>query len=242
MNIPRSVFLLPVVFLGATAAFAIEQPGPPKPPVGDPFEDKFERTTLGDQWQIGGGIYTLHDGYLTAGEKEGNNHPGIFKIWKDFKDIELKFSFRFDGSKGFSIVFNDPGEPSVHSGHVVRLSIALKSVTLTDDKTGLMSLEWVDKRTDPKLKEAVEAVRAKTSRRFDYDFKPGQWYAVTMDVIGDEMSVSVDGKFVGKFNSPGFAHPTKKSFHFSISGRDISLDNISATIPKKAEVAAKPGA
>ena len=74
----------------------------------------------------------------------------------------------------------------------------------------------------------------KTSRRFDYDFKPGQWYDVTMEVVGDEMRVSVDGKFVGKFNSPGFAHSTKKSFHFSISGRDLSLDNIRAAIPKQA--------
>lgn len=226
--VPLSIGLLSTI-----NAAAIEQPGAPKPPVGDPFEDKFERTTLGDQWQIGGGVYTLHDGYLTAGEKEGNNHPGIFKIWKDFGDIVLKFSVRFDGTKGFSVVFNDPGEKSVHSGHVVRLSLALKSVTLTDDKTGLMSLQWVDKRTDPKFKNDIEAVRAKTSRRFDYDFKPGQWYAVTMEVIGDEMRVSIDDKFVGKFNSPGFAHPTKKSFHFSISGRDLSLDNVSAAIPKK---------
>jgi hypothetical protein len=237
MKTPRSSLLLSCFLLAITAP-AIEQPGPPKPPVGDPFEDNFERTTLGDQWQIGGGVYTLHDGYLTAGEKEGNNHPGIFKIWKNFTDIVFKFSCRFDGTKGFSIVFNDPAEPSVHSGHVVRLSLALKSVTLTDDKTGLMSLQWVDKRTDPKFKDEVEAVRAKTSRRFDYDFKPGQWYAVTMEVIGDEMRVSIDGKFVGKFNSPGFAHPTKKSIHFSISGRDLSLDNISAAIPKKAEAPA----
>ena len=106
MKIPRLVPLLSVAFFAATAASAIEQPGAPKPPVGDPFEDKFERTTLGDQWQIGGGVYTLHDGYLTAGEKEGNNHPGIFKIWKDFKDIELKFSvddlrFSIDVRKNF---------------------------------------------------------------------------------------------------------------------------------------------
>jgi hypothetical protein len=233
MKILKQLVPLSLALLATVSAAAIEQPGGPKPPVGDPFEDKFERPTLGDQWQIGGGVYTLHDGYLTAGEKEGNKHPGIFKIWKDFGDVVLKFSFRFDGTKGFSIVFNDPGEKSVHSGHVVRLSVALKSVTLTDDKTGLMSLQWIDKRTDPKFKDDIEAVRAKASRRFAYDFKPGQWYALTMEVIGDEMRVTVDDQFVGKFNSPGFAHPTKKSIHFSISGRDLSLDNVSAAIPKK---------
>jgi hypothetical protein len=202
-------------------------------PVGEPFQDSFERTTLGNQWTIGGGVYALKEGHLTVGEKEGNNHPAIVKIWKDFRDIELKFSFRFEGSKGFSVVFNDMNEKSVHSGHVVRLSFAPKSVTLTDDKIGLMSLEWVNKRTDPKYKDEVEAVRAKTSRQFAADFQPGKWYAVTMVVIGDEMRVSVDGKFVGKFNSPGFAHPTKQSFHFSVGGRDLSLDDVSAREPGK---------
>ncbi len=232
MRILRFVSLLFVTCFAVTAS-AVEQPSPPKPPVGEPFEDSFEHATLGDHWQIGGGVYKLHDGFLTAGEKEGNHHPGIFKIWKDFDDIVLKFSFRFDGTKGFSIVFNDPAEKSVHSGHVVRLSFALKSVTLTDDKTGLMNLQWVDKRTDPTFKNEIETVRGRTSRRFNYDFKPGQWYDMTMEVVGDEMRVSVDGKVVGKFNSPGFAHPTKKSFHFSISGQNLSLDNIRASIPGK---------
>jgi len=220
-----------LVFAGlslAAAAFAMEPTPGPKPPVGDPFEDSFERAALGDQWQISGGVFTVHDGYLAVGEREGNHHPAIVKIWKDFRDVDLEFSFRFDGSKGFSVVFNDPAEPSVHSGHVVRLSVAPKSVTLTDDKTGLMSLKWVDKRNDPKFKDDVEAVRAKTSRRFAADFKSGQWHAVKMEVIDDEMRVTVDGKFLGSFNSPGFAHPTKKSFHFSVSGCDLSLDNVRA--------------
>lgn len=199
--------------------------------VGEPFQDSFERTTLGNQWQIGGGVYSLKDGHLTVGEKEGNNHPAIVKIWKDFRDIELRFSFRFDGSRGFSVVFNDMNEKSVHSGHVVRLSFAPKSVTLTDDKMGLMSLQWVEKRTDPKYKSDIDAVRARTSRQFAADFLPGKWYAVTMLVVGDEMRVSVDGKLVGTFNSPGFAHPTKQSFHFSVSGRDLSLDDVSAKVP-----------
>jgi hypothetical protein len=228
MHLPRYPTLLLIGLVVQTVVFAAAvRP----PPVGEPFQDSFARTTLGDQWQIAGGVYSLQDGHLTVGEKEGNNHPAIVKIWKDFRDIELKFSFRFEGSPAFNVVFNDMNEKSVHSGHVVRLSFAPKSVTLTDDKLGLMSLQWVDKRNDPKFKPDIDAVRAKTSRQFPADFQPGKWYAVTMLVVGDEMRVWVDGKFIGKFNSPGFAHPTKQSFHFSVSGRDISLDDVSASEP-----------
>lgn len=232
MKIPiPPLFLIAIIASGAV--LAMEQPGGPRPPVGDPFVDRFERTTLGEQWQIAGGVYAVHDGYLTVGEREGNNHPAIVKIWKDFGDIVLKFSFRFDGSRGFSVVFNDPGEKSVHSGHVVRLSFTPKSVTLTDDKTGLMNLQWIDKRKDPAFKDRIEAVRGKTSRRFTANLEPGRWHAAVMEVTGDEMRVSVDGKLIGSFHSPGFAHPTKKSFHFSVSGRDLSLDDVSAAIPGK---------
>ena len=231
MRYPIRFFITWVVATRLCAA-AGERPATP-PPVGEPFTDRFERAELGDQWQIAGGVYSLRDGHLTVGEKEGNHHPAIVKIWKNFRDIVLRFSFRFDGSRAFNVVFNDMNEKSVHSGHVTRLAISPRSVTLTDDKTGLMSLQWINKRADPKYQKEIEAVRARTSRRFPADFQPGRWYSLVMEVIGDEMRVSVDGRFVGSFRSPGFGHPTKMSFHFSVSGRDLSLDDVSAAIPGK---------
>jgi hypothetical protein len=49
-----------------------------------------------------------------------------------------------------------------------------------------------------------------------------------MEVAGDEVLVSIDGQPTGYFRCEGFGHPSKTSFHFSISGRDLHVDNLTA--------------
>ena len=192
------------------------------------FSDEFERETLGDTWQATQHSFAIKDGVMTGGMRDGATHPAIVKVSKDFRDIVLRFNFRFDGAKSFNIVFNDINEKSVHSGHVARMTVSPKLLTLTDDKTGLMSLEWVNKRNDPKFKDQVDQVRKEKSRPFPFDWESGRWYTLLMEVAGDEVLVSIDGRPTGYFRSPGFGQPTKTSFHFSISGRDLSVDNLTA--------------
>ncbi len=39
-----------------------------------------------------------------------------------------------------------------------------------------------------------------------------------MEIVGDEMRASLDGKAVGYLKSSGIAHPIKSDFHFTVSG------------------------
>jgi hypothetical protein len=192
------------------------------------FTDQFEREMLGDGWQASQRSFAIKDGVMIGGMRDEATHPAIVKVSKDFRDIVLRFDFRFDGAKSFNIVFNDINEKSVHSGHVARMTVSPKLLTLTDDKSGLMSLEWVNKRNDPKFKEQVDQVRKEKSRSFPFDWQPGRWYTLLMEVAGDEMLVSIDGRPTAYFRTPGFGQPNKTSFHFSISGRDLSVDNLTA--------------
>lgn len=195
---------------------------------GELFSDTFERESLGDAWQASVRSFAIKDGAMVGGMRDDATHPAITKVSKPFRDIVLQFSFRLDGAKSFNIVFNDINEKSVHSGHVARMTVSPQGLTLTDDKLGLMSLEWVTKKNDPQFKKQVDQVRAATSRNFPYDWQPHRWYVLVMEVAGDEVLVSIDGKPTGYFRCAGFGHPTKTSFHFSISGRDLSVDNLTA--------------
>jgi hypothetical protein len=192
------------------------------------FSDKIEREVLGDGWQATQRSFAIKDGVMAGGMRDGATHPAIVKVSKDFRDIVLRFDFRFDGARSFNIVFNDINEKSVHSGHVARMTVSPKLLTLTDDKTGLMSLEWVNKRNDPKFKEQVDQIRREKSRPYPFDWQPGQWYTLQMEVAGDEVLVRIDGRLTGYFRSPGFGQLNKTSFHFSISGRDLNVDNLTA--------------
>ncbi len=192
------------------------------------FHDTFERETLGEVWQASVRSFAIKDGAMVGGMRDDATHPAITKVSKPFRDLVLQFSFRLDGAKSFNIVFNDINEKSVHSGHVARMTVSPQGLTLTDDKLGLMSLEWVTKKNDPQFKKQVDQVRAATSRNFPYDWQPHRWYVLVMEVAGDEVLVSIDGKPTGYFHCAGFGHPTKTSFHFSISGRDLTVDNLTA--------------
>jgi hypothetical protein len=192
------------------------------------FSDTFERESLGDTWQASQRSFAIRDGVMTGGMRDQATHPAIAKVSTNFRDIALRFSFRFDGAKSFNIVFNDINEKSVHSGHVARMTVSPNKLTLTDDKTGLMSLEWVHKRNDPQFKNAVDQVREEKSHAFPFNWQTGQWYTLLMEVVGDEVLVSIDGKPAGYIRCAGFGHPTKTSFHFSISGRDLCVDNLTA--------------
>ena len=40
------------------------------------------------------------------------------------------------------------------------------------------------------------------------------------------MKVAVDGKPVAKLRSPGIAHETKTSFHFTVNGSGMRFDDV----------------
>jgi hypothetical protein len=44
-------------------------------------------------------------------------------------------------------------------------------------------------------------------------------------VSGDELSVTIDGQFVGRLKSPGIAHPTKRTLRLAVP-RNAVVDDV----------------
>jgi hypothetical protein len=49
-------------------------------------------------------------------------------------------------------------------------------------------------------------------------FEQNRCYRLAMEIVGDEMRVSLDDQPVGYLKSSGIAHPIKSDFHFTASG------------------------
>jgi hypothetical protein len=49
---------------------------------------------------------------------------------------------------------------------------------------------------------------------------------VVIELKGDQMRVLLDGKPVGYLQSPGIAHETKSSFHFTVNGKGVLFDDV----------------
>lgn len=197
------------------------------------FADDFEnRSELGAQYSAKSEwseSFKVTDGKLVISQLNPG-HGAVLRKDITFKDLDLEFDFRFNGGKSFNVVINDQQEKSVWSGHVSRVSITPKKLTIGDDKTGSMNLEVRKQRLDKNLpadkKKELEALLAKTQTAVDVDLKPGEWHRVRVCIQGDTMEAWVAGKKVAMLRSPGFAHPTKTSFGFTVNGTSIEYDNI----------------
>lgn len=49
------------------------------------------------------------------------------------------------------------------------------------------------------------------------DLEADRWYTLRVDVEGDVMRASVDGKSIGQFKSAGIAHPTKRMITLAVN-------------------------
>ena len=59
--------------------------------------------------------------------------------------------------------------------------------------------------------------------------KPEQWHNLRVRIKGDVMKAFFDGELATSLKSPGFDHPTKSKFGFTVRGATIDFDNLKVT-------------
>lgn len=221
----------------ATAAF---QAGPATP--GKLlFEDDFARAEMAPKWKVGKGIFEVKDGMVRVRENPDDRH-GAYAYVKPsflFKDIVVEFSARLDGSRACHLMVNDSTYKEAHAGHILRASLLPGKVDLADYKFGSMKNDIYDKLKDPKTtddekKKLREGIKDKAAA-FKVDADLAQWRRIRVEIVGDEMLLSIDGKPAGYLKSPGLDHAAKNSIGFEVGGASSCLKGM-----KVWEAAASP--
>jgi len=156
------------------------------------------------------------------------DHGAVIRAQFGFRNVEIDFDVKFDGGERFNFVIDDKNCKEVHAGHICRVSITRKKMTVQDDRTGAMNLELRELRKQPELAGQIETFLESTKSSGDFEFVDGKWYHLRVVIDEDRMSVLVDGTLIAKLTSPGIAHPTKTQFGFTVTGRDILFDNVVA--------------
>ena len=208
-----------------TFAAAADIPSDPIAQKGEPIlADDFERTVLGD-WKSLIPTFTVESGAL-KGVQTRADHGAVGRVYRPMKDVVIEFRFQLVGSTGFNAVFDDQKFKGSHAGHICRVAFAPTQLRLGDDKEGVMRNDIYEMRKDPaRNKEAdnlLEGRGSATSMKLEQQ----KWYQVVIELRGDAMRVSLDGKPVGFLKSPGIAHETKSSFHFTVNGTGALFDDV----------------
>lgn len=142
------------------------------------------------------------------------------------KDVVIEFRFQLDGSPGFNAVFDDQKFKGSHAGHICRVAFAPKQLRLGDDKEGVMRNDIFEMRKDPARKAEADKLLVGRGSAASIALEQKKWYQVSIEIAGDQMRVSLDGKATGYLKSPGLAHETKSSFHFTVNGKGVLFDGV----------------
>jgi len=188
------------------------------------FSDDFERGDLGS-WKVIIPAFEVEDGVLVATQDRAD-HGSVGRVYLPMKNVVMSFRFNLVDSWGFNVVFDDRNYKGSHAGHIARVAVTPKQIRLGDDKEGIMRNDIFAMRRDPQQKAAADKLLEGRGSHVKVDLAKGEWHEMTIELLGDEMRVSLNGKPIGHLQSPGLAHPTKESVHFTVNGKEVRFDDV----------------
>ena len=194
------------------------------------FSDQFERDEkVAGQEEVGEG-WTTNSPWRAKGHQQVDLENGAMHITRypeadhaavvfhpiEFQDGTVQFRFRLDKGDQLGVDFADKELKSVHAGHLCIARVKLDSVNIQDSKTGRMDLKIRERvLAGDKSKELNQLLQSKQAN-FPLKLQPNTWHDMQIQIAADTMTVSIDGKEIGKLQSDGIAHPTKRHIALSV--------------------------
>ncbi len=214
--------LVPALFIITCAVLA--SAAPPAQKGEEILSDDFGRADLGE-WKAVIPTFAIEGGAL-KGAQTRDDHGAVGRVHRPMKDVIVGFRFKLAGSTGFNAVFDDQQFKGSHAGHICRVAFTPKQVRLGDDKEGVMRNDIFEMRKDPARKAEAEKLLVGRGASANASISRDAWHDVTIEIKGDQMRVTLDGRPAGELKSPGIAHETKTSFHFTVNGPGVLFDDV----------------
>ena len=233
----RPILALSCIF--TAAAFAAEAPKAPAIPANPIakkkellFSDDFKGSTPDKRWHRVVDTFKVESGMLKGtqtrdkdvpaanGKPEVKAHAAVFGLEIPTKDSVIETKIKFEGATMIDVEFDDRKFTGSHYGHIARARVHLDKVVMMDERDGSQNEEITALQKDPSKKAEAAKMLAGKSATFPAKFEAGKWYTFTVEVAGDEMRASIDGKPVGYLKSAGIGHATKSKIELGVAGKD----------------------
>lgn len=196
------------------------------------FSDDFSANELSKDWRLYKAVSIVEDRVLIGKELPGGGHAAVHSFRTDpFGDAELQVDLKFEGSRATSLAFNQQGFTDSHAGHICRVSISPKKLTLKDGKTGVFQKDIYKKRKAGQVDAATKELLKTKEASFPVNIVEGTWVQVKVQIEGDLMQAFIDGKLIGSLRSEGIAHETKDKVALVTPKQAVHYDNVSLTVP-----------
>jgi hypothetical protein len=205
------------------------------------FQDDFSRTESQDKTDEPGNGWGTNSKSRAKGNKQVDLRDGAMHIFihaeadhavsvthpAEFTDGAVAMRFKLEDARdSLGLDFADQQEKDVHAGHLFAVRVSPKQVLFQDLKTGNMRLDiHAARKAKQKLTDDQQQALKGKQKPVAHASEVGQWHDLLVKAAGDELSVTIDGKHVGSFKSPGIAHPTKRMLRLAVP-RNAVVDDL----------------
>ncbi len=232
--------LLTIPVLLGSAALAADLPTIPAEAIAvkkeQLFTDDFARADLGS-WKQVVPTYAVEDGALKGTQTRINapavdgkpavvGHAAVAGNDVPTKDSVIVCRFRFAGATALSVEFDDRKYEGSHYGHICRVVITQKDVTLRDEKDGSMRNDVYEMSKDPSKKAERAKLLEGRSATFPNSLAGEGWHQLVLETVDDAMRATIDGKPVAYLKSSGIAHATKSKIELGCAGKEGFFDDV----------------
>lgn len=235
MKTPPVLFPLGIAIIASISSLTAADPGELI------FEDDFERTESQETKDEPGKGWGTNSKSRAKGNKQVDLRDGAMYIYLHeqadhavsvtqpavFTDGAVGLRFKLEDAKdSLGLNFADLEFKEVHAGHLFAAKVDPKKVQCQDLKTGNMRLDIRQAREakQPLSDEQQAALKGK-DKSFPHPLEIGKWHDLLVQVAGDQITVTINGTEVGRFQSPGIAHPTKRLLRLSVP-RNAVVDDV----------------
>jgi len=184
------------------AAEEIKAPSTTKLAVGKVLFVDPLNTALNGSWKVAKGKWELSEGAIKGSELKSDMHGAVARHDVVFKDGIIEFSFRLDGAKSISLSMN------ASKGHICRLAVRPTGFSVVKDAQ--------DKKAGDK---------AAVLGTCDVTIKPGEWHTMVLELAGDEMIATMDGKHKASGSNPA-VNKEKANLGFTVAGETASFKGL----------------
>ena len=209
------------------------------------FSDDFEKGELAKPWHVVVPTFAVENGALkgtqtreqtipaSEGKPEVIAHAAVHGLDIPTQNSVVECRIKLDGATMVDVEYDDRQYTGSHYGHLCRAQVRLDGVTILDERDGTQSNALLELRKDPvKNKAAIDELIGTHSATFPIKLEAGTWYALAVEVFGDEMRVTIDGKPAAYLKSPGIGHATKSKIEIGVGGKYGWFDDVKVWNPE----------
>jgi hypothetical protein len=207
--------------------------GIPTRPLGEKaalvFSDDFSTDRFGSVWTQRIQSAGVEVGVM-FGRQTITEHGSVASAKVELPDGNLICECRVQFERNVTVAFSfdDMKYPNSIAGHIARVTLEPHLVKLHDDREGAMNrkLTALRKSDDAAAKADAEEEIKRHTLLVPMKLATQRWYELGVEVVGDQMRVTLDGKPVGLLKSAGLAHERKPDLKISVSGKQALLDDL----------------